>query len=105
MQTIKLLSAAVTAAALGLAAPAALAHDHGATTHHDDPASTARGTEGRPGVGGSISVPTAPDGAERTSPYADDADDDVDDNDDRSTMQDITSGDRPITDESGRRNE
>jgi hypothetical protein len=105
MQIIKLLSAAITAAALGLTAPAALAHDHGETARHDDPASTARGTEGRPGVGGAVSVPTARDGADHTSPYAEDPDDAGDTDDDRSTMQDITSGDRPITDESGRRNE
>ncbi len=101
MQLSKILSAVFVSAALGLGASAALAHNHGEeATRHDDPASTARGTEGRPGVGGSISVPTAGDGPEQTSPYVDDQEDDGE-----TTMQDITSGDRPITDESGNRSE
>jgi hypothetical protein len=103
MQTIKLLSAAIAAAAISLT-PVAIAHEHGDHgAHHTNPASDARGTEGNPGVGGSVAVPTAGDGAKHTSPYEDDPEDERDD--DRSTMQDITSGDRPITDESGRRSD
>lgn len=100
MQTIKLLAATFAAAAIGLTAPVAVAHDHADDDgHHQNPASSAGGTEGQRGVGGSIAVPNAGDGAERTNPYTEDAEDASDDG---PTMQEITSGDRPITEDGGR---
>lgn len=104
MSYLNKLTVAMAFATLTLTAPVAMSHEHeGHDAEHRSAASDAGGTPGNQGIGGSVDVPTAEGGAANTTPYDEVGTSDGDDDD--SSMGNVTSGDRSVTDDDGRRSD